>query len=142
MNTQFWNRVAVVMGLFVGFAGVMHFASPEFFNDIVPPWLPPTEAFWTYISGVAEILIAVLLLRQSSRRAGAIAAIWLYIAVYPANLYMAWDWRDKPFSDQVVSYGRLPFQFLFIWLAWKIAQATDDSDTPAAPGDVSTKGSL
>ncbi|MCE2736269.1 MAG: hypothetical protein ACK45J_00130 [Acidimicrobiaceae bacterium] len=142
MNTQFWNRVAVVMGLFVGFAGVMHFASPEFFNDIVPPWLPPSEAFWTYISGVAEILIAVLLLRQSSRRAGAIAAIWLYIAVYPANLYMAWDWRDKPFSDQVVSYGRLPFQFLFIWLAWKIAQATDDSDTPAAPGDVSTKGSL
>lgn len=140
MNTQFWNRVAVVMGLFVGFAGVMHFASPEFFNDIVPPWLPPSEAFWTYVSGVAEIVIAILLLRSSSRRAGAIAAIWLYIAVYPANLYMAWDWRDKPFSDQVVSYGRLPFQFLFIWLAWKIAQATDDSDTPAAPGDVSLRG--
>ena len=140
MNTQFWNRVAVVMGLFVGFAGVMHFASPEFFNDIVPPWLPPSEAFWTYISGVAEILIAVLLLRQSSRRAGVIAAIWLYIAVYPANLYMAWDWRDKPFSDQVVSYGRLPFQFLFIWLAWKIAKATAGSDTPVAPGDVSLRG--
>lgn len=140
MNTQFWNRVAVVMGLFVGFAGVMHFASPEFFNDIVPPWLPPSEAFWTYVSGVAEIVIAILLLRSSSRRAGAIAAIWLYIAVYPANLYMAWDWRDRPFSDQVVSYGRLPFQFLFIWLAWKIAQATDDSDTPAAPGDVSLRG--
>jgi uncharacterized membrane protein len=136
MNTQFWNRVAVVMGLFIGFAGVMHFASPEFFNDIVPPWLPPSEAFWTYVSGVAEIVIAILLLRSSSRRAGAIAAIWLYIAVYPANLYMAWDWRDKPFSDQVVSYGRLPFQFLFIWLAWQIAKATADSDTPVAPGDV------
>ena len=136
MNTQLWNRVAVVMGLFIGFAGVMHFASPEFFNDIVPPWLPPSESFWTYISGVVEIVIAILLLRSSSRRAGAIAAIWLYIAVYPANLYMAWDWRDKPFSDQVVSYGRLPFQFLFIWLAWKIAKATDDSDTPVAPGDV------
>ena len=137
MNTQLWNRVAVVMGLFIGFAGVMHFASPEFFNDIVPPWLPPSESFWTYISGVAEIVIAILLLRSSSRRAGAIAAIWLYIAVYPANLYMAWDWRDKPFSDQVVSYGRLPFQFLFIWLAWKIAKATADSDMPVAPGDVS-----
>ena len=140
MNTQFWNRVAVVMGLFIGFAGVMHFASPEFFNDIVPPWLPPSESFWTYISGVVEIVIAILLLRQSSRRAGAIAAIWLYITVYPANLYMAWDWRDKPFSDQVVSYGRLPFQFLFIWLAWKISKATAGSDTPVAPGDVSLRG--
>lgn len=140
MNTTMWNRVAIVMGLFVGFAGVMHFASPDFFNDIVPPWLPPSEAFWTYLSGVAEIIIAILLLRSSSRRAGAIAAIWLYISVYPANLYMAWDWRDKPFSDQVVSYGRLPFQFLFIWLAWKIAQANDDTDTPVAPGDISPRG--
>jgi uncharacterized membrane protein len=136
MNTSLWNRIAVVMGLFVGFAGVMHFASPDFFNDIVPPWLPPSESFWTYLSGVAEIVIAVLLLRPSSRRTGAIAAIWLYIAVYPANIYMAWDWRDKPFSDQVVSYGRLPFQFLFIWIAWKIAQAADDADRPVAPGDV------
>lgn len=140
MNTTLWNRMAVVMGLFVGFAGVMHFVSPDFFNDIVPPWLPPSESFWTYVSGVAEIVIAILLLRPSSRRAGAIAAIWLYIAVYPANLYMAWDWRDKPFSDQVVSYGRLPFQFLFIWLAWKIAQASDDADRPVAPGDVSLRG--
>ena len=140
MNTTMWNRVAIVMGLFVGFAGVMHFASPDFFNDIVPPWLPPSEAFWTYLSGVAEIIIAILLLRSSSRRAGAIAAIWLYIAVYPANLYMAWDWRDKPFSDQVVSYGRLPFQFLFIWSAWKIAQANDDTERPVVPGDVSPRG--
>ena len=140
MNTQLWNRIAVMMGLFIGFAGVMHFASPDFFNDIVPPWLPPSESFWTYLSGVAEIAIALLLLRPSSRRAGAIAAIWLYIAVYPANLYMTWDWRDKPFSDQVVSFGRLPFQFLFIWIAWKIAQATDDADRPVAPGDVSLRG--
>jgi uncharacterized membrane protein len=140
MNTQLWNRIAVVMGLFVGFAGIMHFASPDFFNDIVPPWLPPSEAFWTYVSGVAELVIAYLLLRSSTRRTGALAAAWLYIAVYPANLYMAWDWRDKPFSDQVVSYGRLPFQFLFIWLAWKIAQAQEDSDSPMAPGDVSLRG--
>lgn len=140
MNTTLWNRIAVIMGLFVGFAGVMHFASPDFFNDIVPPWLPPSESFWTYLSGVAEIVIAILLLRPSSRRTGATAAIWLYIAVYPANIYMAWDWRDKPFSDQVVSYGRLPFQFLFIWIAWKIARATEDSDRPVAPGDVSLRG--
>jgi hypothetical protein len=49
---------------------------------------------------------------------------------------MAWDWRNEPFSDQVVSYGRLPFQFLFIWIAWKIAQAHSDADKPKAPGDI------
>lgn len=136
MNNSLWNRVAIVVGLFLGFAGVMHFASPGFFNDIVPPWLPPSEAFWTFASGVVELVIAYLLLRPSLRRTGAIAAIWLFIGVYPANLYMAWDWRDKPASDQFVSFGRLPFQFLFIWVAWKIAQANPNADTPKAPGDI------
>jgi uncharacterized membrane protein len=113
--------LAIVIGAFVLFAGIMHFANPSFFNEIVPPWLPPSEAFWTYVSGVAEIIIGVLLLRHSTRRVGALAAIWLFIAVYPANLYMAWDWRDRPASEQLVAYGRLPFQFLFIWLAWRVA---------------------
>lgn len=140
MNNQLWNRVAIVMGLFIGFAGVMHFVSPEFFNDLVPPWLPPSREFWTYASGVAEIVIAYLLLRPSRRRNGAIAAIWLFIGVYPGNLYMAWDWRDRPFSDQLVAYGRLPFQFLFIWLAWRVMQASVDEDAPIVPGDVSPRG--
>jgi len=113
--------LAIIIGAFVLFAGIMHFANPSFFNEIVPPWLPPSEAFWTYVSGVAEIIIGVLLLRPSTRRVGALAAIWLFIAVYPANLYMAWDWRDRPASEQLVAYGRLPFQFLFIWLAWRVA---------------------
>jgi uncharacterized membrane protein len=136
MNNNFWNRIANMVALFLGFAGVMHFASPQFFNDIVPPWLPPSEAFWTYASGVVELVVAYLLLRPSTRRIGALATIVLLIGVYPANLYMAWDWRDKPFSDQVVSYGRLPFQFIFIWVAWKIAQANPDADKPKAPGDI------
>lgn len=136
MNNNFWNRIATVVALFLGFAGVMHFASPQFFNDIVPPWLPPTREFWTYISGVAELVIAYHLLRPSRRRDGALAAVWLFIGVYPANLYMAWDWRDKAFSDQLVAYGRLPFQFLFIWVALKIAAANPDTDRPAVPGDI------
>ena len=104
MNNAFWNRIAIVVGLFLGFAGVMHFVSPQFFNDIVPPWLPPSESFWTYASGVVELIVAYLILRPSTRRIGAVATIWLLIAVYPANLYMAWDWRNEPFSDQLVSY--------------------------------------
>ena len=136
MNNNFWNRIAIVVALFLGFAGVMHFASPQFFNDIVPPWLPPSREFWTYISGVVELVVAYLLFRPSLRRTGAIASVWLFIGVYPANLYMAWDWRDKAFSDQLVAYGRLPFQFLFIWVALKIAAANPDTERPAVPGDV------
>jgi uncharacterized membrane protein len=86
MNTPFWNRIAVVMGFFMLFAGVMHFVNPQFFNDIVPPWLPPNEAFWTYVSGVAEIVIALMLFRSSTRRRGAYLAVALFIAVYPSPM--------------------------------------------------------
>ena len=130
------NRLAKVLALFLGFAGIVHFASPSFFNDIVPPWLPPSRIFWTYISGVVELITAALLLRPSTRRTGAIAAVWLFIAVYPANLYMVWDWRNEPATQQFISWARLPFQFLFIWVALKIAEANPDTDKPKAPGDI------
>jgi uncharacterized membrane protein len=136
MNTPFWNRIAIVMGFFLLFAGIMHFVNPQFFNDIVPPWMPPNESFWTYISGVAEIVIAIMLFRTNTRRQGAYLAVALFVAVYPANLYMTWDWRDRTASEQFVSYARLPFQFLFIWAALQIARANPDTSRPVAPGDV------
>jgi uncharacterized membrane protein len=128
------NRLAKVLALFLGFAGISHFANPSFFNDIVPPWLPPSPEFWTYISGVAEVAIAIALIRPSTRRAGAIAAIWLFIAVYPANIYMVWDWRNETASQQFISWARLPFQFLFIWAALQVSRVNNNH--PIAPGDI------
>jgi uncharacterized membrane protein len=123
------------MGAFLLFAGVSHFTNPDFFNDIVPPWLPPSESFWTYVSGVAEIVVALMLFAPITRRAGARAAIGLFVAVYPANLYMTWDWRDRPASEQLVSWGRLPLQFVMIWVAWRVVRAHSDP-RPAVPGDL------
>ncbi len=128
------NRLAKVLALFLGFAGIMHFANPSFFNDIVPPWLPPSRIFWTYISGVAEIAVAIALIRPSTRRAGAIAAAWLFIAVYPANIYMVWDWRNEVASQQFISWARLPFQFLFVWVALQVSRVNNNH--PIAPGDI------
>ncbi|MEN9805461.1 MAG: hypothetical protein RIS41_2308 [Actinomycetota bacterium] len=122
----------MAMGTFITIAGVMHFVNPQFFDDIVPPWLPPSERFWTYLSGVAELIVGPLIIVQRTRRIGALAAIALFVAVYPANLYMTWDWRDRPFSEQLVSYGRLPLQFVMIWLAWRVfvATRTESSNEP------------
>jgi uncharacterized membrane protein len=126
------DLVATGFGLFFTFAGLMHFVSPGFFDEIVPPWLPPSERFWTYVSGVAELVVGPMLLVPRWRRAGAWAAIALLIGVYPANLYMAWDWRDRGASEQVVSYGRLPLQIVMIWLVWRVARRW--SGATATPG--------
>jgi uncharacterized membrane protein len=116
------DRVAVGMGLAITLAGVTHFTNPGFFDEIVPPWLPPSERFWTIVSGIAEVVVGPALVWRRTRRAAAIAAVVLFVAVYPANLYMTWDWRDRPAGEQVVSWLRLPLQFVFIALAVMVSR--------------------
>ena len=113
---------AYLLATFLGVAGVSHFVVPDQFNALIPKWLPGNSSFYTYISGLAEILIATFLLKPSTRRRAAWGAVVLFIAVYPGNLYMAYDWRDREISQQLVAYGRLPFQFLLIWWAITISR--------------------
>ncbi len=124
-------RLAVGLGAGIGAAGVLHFVRPEFFDAIVPPWLPPSQRFWTLISGVAELVVGVMLFVPRWRRSGAIALFVLLVAVYPANLYMTWDWRDRPTGERVVSWVRLPLQFVLFALA---RMASGPWRTPAHRG--------
>ena len=123
-RTSLHDRLWIPLGVFVLLAGITHFANPVFFDDIVPPWLPPSERFWTYISGIAEIAIGAAVLMPKYRKIGALASVALFIAVYPANIFMVWDWRDRSTTEQVVSWVRLPFQFLFLWVAMQVAKSS------------------
>jgi len=127
------DRIAHALGAFVTFAGIMHFVTPALFDAIVPPWLPPNRLFWTLTSGVAELIVGPLLLVPRTRRRAAYGAIVLFVAVYPANLYMAWDWRDRSTAAQLVAYGRLPLQFVLIGLAWLVARSPARRDDPRSP---------
>ena len=121
MTTSPRDKSALFLSLFVLGAGITHFVNPTFFDAIVPPWMPFGERFWTIVSGIAEVAIGIGVLRRSSRRRAALAAFVLFVAVYPANLYMAWDWRDRPLADQLVAWGRLPLQIPMVWWAIRVA---------------------
>ena len=112
-------------------AGIAHFISPKALDAIVPSFLPGGPRLWTYLSGVAEIAIGLALLAPLSMKIGTIsirllaayAALFLFIAVYPANIKMAIDWRDRPMPYPLIAIARLPLQFgLFYW-AWSIIKA-------------------
>jgi len=118
------------MAIMLILTGVGHFAFPAQLDAIVPPFLPGEERFWTYLSGVAELVVAAMLLapitakflNQNIRLLGAWSALALFIAVYPANIYMAIDYSDRELTEQLFAYARLPLQFgLFYW-AWAIAK--------------------
>ena len=54
------------------------------------------------------------MLAPRTRRAAALAAIALYLAVYPANINMVRLWWGKPWPMRLAALGRLPFQFAMI----------------------------
>ena len=106
----------------LGSAGIMHFVRPRFFDEIVPHRLPLAPRFWTYVSGVAELACAVAVARPATRKVGGLASAAAFVAVFPANIQMAVDWRSRPARDRAAAYGRLPLQIPLVVWALRVAR--------------------
>ena len=101
--------------------GVLHFVRPKAFVRIVPKFLPAPLAL-VYISGFFEVLGGVGLLIPGTRPWAAWGLIALYVAVFPANIYMLTHNISlnprKPIPRWAL-WLRLPFQLVFIaWAYW------------------------
>lgn len=118
---------AVVRVLFAAFfviAGVTHFTNREFFVSIVPPYLPWPEML-VYVSGVAEIVLGVLLLVPATTRIAAWGMIALLIAVFPANIHMAMNPELYPGTPFTALLLRLPVQGVMVAIAYWFTGRTD-----------------
>ncbi|MFG3105024.1 DoxX family protein [Streptomyces sp. NPDC048182] len=110
------DRSALALAGLLAGAGVLHFARPRPFDATVPQSLPGSPRAWTYASGVAELALAAGLAAPRTRRTSARAAAAFFVGVFPANVKMAYDWRDKPAPLKRAAYGRLPLQVpLVLW---------------------------
>jgi uncharacterized membrane protein len=107
-------------------AGIGHFALPRQFDALVPRALPGRPRVWTQLSGVAELALAAAVAHPRTRRRGAHAAAALFVAVFPANVQMALDWRHRPAPSRTVAYGRLPLQAPLVWWALRVGRTAGD----------------
>jgi len=124
------DTVALGLAGVLGFAGVAHFVQPAFFDEIVPHALPASPRTWTYVSGIAELACAVAVARPSTRRIGGLAAAVLFVAVFPANVQMAVDWRGRPAQQQLAAYGRLPLQIPLVLWGLKVRRDARIAEAP------------
>lgn len=114
------HKTAVRMGAALTGMGVLHFAAPKPFDEIIPVELPGTPRFYTYASGVGELAVGAALLNPSTRKLGALAAVALFIGVFPGNLNMVRLWWDKPWYMRVIALARLPLQIPMVTTALKV----------------------
>ena len=120
INISFKFITIVLMSLFYINVGIQHFVDPNWFVQIMPPYLPfHYEA--VYLSGFFEILFGLMLLYNKTRYIAAWGLILLLIAVYPANIYLAFNKIPQEaigISAFAASWVRLPIQFIFLGLAY------------------------
>ncbi|MBV7258027.1 DoxX family protein [Erythrobacter crassostreae] len=111
----------VILALFYGYAGYVHFIRPEPFLAITPDWVPyPSAVVWW--TGIAEIAGAIGLLQPFSkqlRQAAGIGLALYALCVWPANInhFM----MDMGRADGGLGLGyhvpRMIAQPIIIWLA-------------------------
>lgn len=108
-----WHLYAMAALYFL--AGLNHFRKPKMYERIIPPYIPyPKQA--NYISGLCEIILAILLCFPATSFYAAWAIILLLVAIFPANLYMYQEPKASFRLPKWVLFARLPLQILLmIW---------------------------
>ncbi len=101
------------------YVGVRHFIDPNFFLAIMPNYLT-FHLELVYLSGIAEVVLGLMLLFKKTRRTAAIGLIFLLILVFPANIHLVQSELSQSILGVTKSQSiyRLPFQGLFILIAY------------------------
>ena len=106
-----------LMSIFYVQIGIKHFTNADWFMKIMPPYLPWHKEL-VYLSGAFEIILGILLLFEKTRYFGGWGLIFLLIAVFPANIYLAQTNGQAMNISAALAWSRLPFQLVFIGLAY------------------------
>jgi uncharacterized membrane protein len=115
------NVRAVLLAALLATSGTLHFTSPRPFVRIVPKRLPRPDAL-VAVSGAAELACAAALLHPRTRRVAGRATALLFVAVFPANVQMAYDARRKPGWYRTIAFLRLPLQAPLVEWALRVAR--------------------
>ena len=107
----------VVVFLWFMIGGVAHFTSPEFFVNIMPPYID-WQLEIVYISGLLEILGALGVLLPVTRQLAGNCLLVLTIAVTPANIHMWMNPELFPDVPEIFLSIRLVIQILLLVCIW------------------------
>ena len=101
-------------------AGLNHFLNPQFYDAIVPEFIPFPRLVHQ-LTGVLEIVIPLFLLTRFRKEAALVMIVFL-ILIYGANLYV-WIY-DLPYGRTYFSnqqhFFRFLLQLLYIYITYVI----------------------
>ncbi|MGN7809412.1 DoxX family protein [Flavobacterium sp. 22076] len=104
-----------LMAILYILAGFNHFRNPGMYIKIIPPFFKSPKLI-NVVSGIAEIVLGILLMFSLTTQYAAWGIIALLIAIFPANLYMFQNKKAGFNLPKWILFVRLPLQLvLIIW---------------------------
>ncbi len=124
-SNKIWTGVKILFAIFMIMGGVQHFLKPDFYLPFVPDFLP-LKIEVIYLSGLIEIALGIFLLVKKYTRMAALGIFLLMILFLPIHI---WDvFSNTPaIGTHKAALIRLPVQFLFMAIAWKIKQFAESN---------------
>jgi uncharacterized membrane protein len=117
---DFKNNARIGTGITFMLTGFFHFLMPATFMKLMPPFIPE-PLLMIYLSGIFEILGGIGLILSKTKTWAGYGLILLLLAVFPANIYVAWEnvqlggFMNYP----VYQWFRVVLQFALIgWVYW------------------------
>ncbi|AXT49493.1 hypothetical protein D1818_01150 [Aquimarina sp. BL5] len=110
-----------LLSAFFLIAGLNHFIHPAFYLPLIPKYLIYPE-YINHISGIAEILLSIMLLFTATRKTAAYLIILLLLAFIPSHIYfivIGSCVKDGLCVPEWVAWCRLILIHpILIWWAW------------------------
>jgi uncharacterized membrane protein len=109
------------------FAGYNHFAKPSFYLPIIPPYLSAWAKEINILSGIVEIILALLLIPKATRSLAVKGIIIMLIAFIPTHIYfiqkgyfVIGSFRITPLISYIRLFVGQPILILWAWWSSKI----------------------
>lgn len=116
------------IGVCVVLFGLAHFAYLKLTAPLVPAWLPPSQTFWAYATGAAQIAAGIALVTGVQARLAAVLLVAMYVGfgvLVHLRLMLAGPSSHAALAENVTN-------LVLVGVAWVVADSLARPQPPAA----------
>lgn len=111
-----WHQY--LMAVIFILAGINHFRNPKLYERIMPPYFPAHKSM-VVLSGVAEMILGLMLLTPENQHLAAWGIIAMLVVFFTVHIHMLINEKASLKLPKWVLIIRFPLQFVLIWWAYQ-----------------------
>lgn len=110
-----WHQYLI--GIFYVLAGINHIRKPEFYQQLVPPYIPAVSTV-VLLSGILEMILGLMILNKDTQVIAAWGIIGMLLLWLPVHVYILQNKKLFPKVPKWMFIIGLVFQFLLMFWAF------------------------